>query len=94
MRGPSTADCEKSFQRTGLPSANMLRRAGAAYTGPLIQIQTLANQPLANQPLANQPLANQPLANQPLANQPLANQALSNSSPIALFQGEDSLLTA
>jgi hypothetical protein len=59
MRGPSTADCEKSFQRTGVPSANMLRRAGAAYTGPLIQIQVLAN-----------------------------------SSPIALFQGEDSLLTA
>jgi AdoMet-dependent heme synthase len=43
MRGPSTADCEKSFQRTGIPSANMLRRAGAAYTGPLIQIQAAAN---------------------------------------------------
>ena len=26
MRGPSTADCEKSFARTGIPSANMLRR--------------------------------------------------------------------
>ena len=25
MRGPSTADCEKSFQRTGIRSANMLR---------------------------------------------------------------------
>jgi radical SAM protein with 4Fe4S-binding SPASM domain len=59
MRGPSTADCEKSFQRTGIPSANMLRRTGTAYTGPLIQIQALAN-----------------------------------SSPITLFQDEDSLLTA
>src|ERR1700727_403114 len=26
MRGPSSADCEKSFQRTGIPSANMLRQ--------------------------------------------------------------------
>ncbi len=26
MRGPSTADCEKSFHRTGIPSANMLRQ--------------------------------------------------------------------
>jgi AdoMet-dependent heme synthase len=45
MRGPSIADCEKSFQRTGIPSANMLRRQDAAYTGPLIQIQMLANSP-------------------------------------------------
>jgi AdoMet-dependent heme synthase len=59
MRGPSSADCEKSFQRTGIPSANMLRRAGAACTSPLIQIQGLAS-----------------------------------SSPIAPFQGEDSLVTA
>jgi AdoMet-dependent heme synthase len=42
MRGPSTADCEKSFQRTGTPSANMLRRARADSAGPLIQIQFLA----------------------------------------------------
>ena len=42
MRGPSTADCEKSFQRTGIPSANMLRRALAGATTPLIQIQQLA----------------------------------------------------
>jgi AdoMet-dependent heme synthase len=42
MRGPSTADCEKSFQRTGVPSANMLRRARADSAGPLIQIQFLA----------------------------------------------------
>ena len=29
MRGPSTADCEKSFVRTGIPSANMLAKAAA-----------------------------------------------------------------
>lgn len=38
MRGPSSADCEKSFQRTGIPSANMLRGT-AAQTGHLVQIQ-------------------------------------------------------
>jgi AdoMet-dependent heme synthase len=39
MRGPSTQDCEKSFARTGIPSANMLakKRAGAS----LIQIRAL-----------------------------------------------------
>jgi hypothetical protein len=26
MRGPSTADCEKSFARTGIPSANLLAK--------------------------------------------------------------------
>ncbi len=36
MRGPSTADCEKSFQRTGIPSANMMRQVLAAG---LVQIQ-------------------------------------------------------
>ena len=30
MRGPSTADCEKSFYRTGIPSANMLARGWTA----------------------------------------------------------------
>jgi len=39
MLGPSSADCEKSFHRTGIPSANMLRKAGMAHSGPLIQIQ-------------------------------------------------------
>ena len=39
MRGPSSADCEKSFQRTGIASANMLRRGHAAYTRHLVQIQ-------------------------------------------------------
>lgn len=36
MRGPSTADCEKSFHRTGIVSANMLRKTRPAT--PLIQI--------------------------------------------------------
>jgi len=39
MRGPSTADCEKSFQRTGIASANMLMRAQSANTARLVQIQ-------------------------------------------------------
>ncbi|MGA7462098.1 MAG: SPASM domain-containing protein [Candidatus Korobacteraceae bacterium] len=38
MRGPSTQDCEKSFARTGIPSANMLRKQKAATTRGLIQI--------------------------------------------------------
>ena len=42
MRGPSTADCEKSFHRTGIPSANMLRKARSNAPRPLIQIQPLA----------------------------------------------------
>jgi radical SAM protein with 4Fe4S-binding SPASM domain len=43
MRGPSTADCEKSFQRTGIASANMLRGTRADFRAPLIQIQSFAN---------------------------------------------------
>ena len=39
MRGPSTADCEKSFYRTGIPSANMLQRAGNPGSSRLVQIQ-------------------------------------------------------
>ena len=43
MRGPSTADCEKSFYRTGVPTANMLRQGAAKPVGrPLVQIQPLA----------------------------------------------------
>jgi radical SAM protein with 4Fe4S-binding SPASM domain len=38
MRGPSTADCESSFVRTGIPSANMLRLSRTNAAG-LIQIQ-------------------------------------------------------
>ncbi len=41
MRGPSTADCEKSFQRTGIPSANMLLKA-RTNSNPLTQIQPAA----------------------------------------------------
>jgi radical SAM protein with 4Fe4S-binding SPASM domain len=42
MRGPSTADCEKSFQRTGIPSANMLLKTRTGQAFPLIQIQSTA----------------------------------------------------
>lgn len=42
MRGPSVLDCEKSFARTGVPSANMLAKAAAGqsiWAGPrLVQI--------------------------------------------------------
>jgi hypothetical protein len=31
----------QSFHRTGIPSANMLRKAGLAAGGPLIQIQPI-----------------------------------------------------
>lgn len=30
MRGPSTADCEKSYMRTGIPTANMIAKTGRA----------------------------------------------------------------
>jgi radical SAM protein with 4Fe4S-binding SPASM domain len=56
MRGPSTQDCEKSFARTGVPSANMLAKQAAAANrgntnlGPtglahanLVQIRALPN---------------------------------------------------
>ena len=41
MRGPSTQDCEKSFARTGIPSANMLLREGCgnARSGADCRIQ-------------------------------------------------------
>jgi radical SAM protein with 4Fe4S-binding SPASM domain len=42
MRGPSTADCEKSFHRTGIPSANMLLKNATRPAVPLIQIQSIA----------------------------------------------------
>jgi hypothetical protein len=44
MRGPSTADCEKSFYRTGVPTANMLRQglSKPRTTAPLIQIRPIA----------------------------------------------------
>lgn len=43
MRGPSTADCEKSFQRTGILSANMLLRKATCAPVSLVQIQLLSN---------------------------------------------------
>jgi AdoMet-dependent heme synthase len=39
MRGPSSADCEKSFQRTGIATSNMRMRAQAGRVTPLVQIQ-------------------------------------------------------
>jgi len=39
MRGPSTADCEKSFARTGIPSKNLLAKKEKASPGRLVQIQ-------------------------------------------------------
>jgi radical SAM protein with 4Fe4S-binding SPASM domain len=41
MRGPSIQDCEKSFARTGIPSANLMSRT-AAPTG-LLQIRGLSS---------------------------------------------------
>lgn len=41
MRGPSTADCEKSYYRTGVPSANMLKKAGQHRVPSLVQIQPI-----------------------------------------------------
>ncbi len=38
MYGPSTADCEKSFARTGIPSANMMRKSSSAGKQALVQI--------------------------------------------------------
>jgi radical SAM protein with 4Fe4S-binding SPASM domain len=39
MRGPSTADCEKSFARTGIPSVNLLAKKEKAGPPRLVQIQ-------------------------------------------------------
>jgi hypothetical protein len=39
MRGPSTADCEKSFARTGIPSVNLLAKKNKATPPCLVQIQ-------------------------------------------------------
>lgn len=41
MYGPSTADCEKSFARTGIPSADMIRRGvnGVLRRDSLVQLQ-------------------------------------------------------
>jgi len=39
MRGPSTADCEKSYARTGIPSMNLLARKEKISPPRLVQIQ-------------------------------------------------------
>jgi radical SAM protein with 4Fe4S-binding SPASM domain len=39
MRGPSTADCERSFARTGIPSVNLLARKENRSAPTLVQIQ-------------------------------------------------------
>jgi len=49
MRGPSSQDCEKSFAKTGIPSANMLAKKLAAPG--LIQINTVQILPVQVQPL-------------------------------------------
>jgi radical SAM protein with 4Fe4S-binding SPASM domain len=43
MRGPSSADCEKSFQKTGIPSAAMCLPARIPVPSPLVQILPLPN---------------------------------------------------
>jgi len=42
MRGPSTQDCEKSFARTGIASANMLLKASRVPMPVLVQIAGLS----------------------------------------------------
>ena len=37
MRGPSSLDCEKSFARTGIPSANMIQRKSLASATALLE---------------------------------------------------------
>jgi radical SAM protein with 4Fe4S-binding SPASM domain len=41
MRGPSSQDCEKSYARTGIPSANLLARKPS--TPKLVQIRAVPN---------------------------------------------------
>ena len=49
MRGPSSQDCEKSFARTGIPSANMLDQSAPPprYSGGTRLVQITTAQPLA-----------------------------------------------
>jgi len=48
MRGPSSADCEKSFYRTGIPSANMLARGLVAFPAGIADTALAAFPPGAN----------------------------------------------
>jgi len=43
MRGPSSLDCEKSFARTGVASANMLAKAKKQNVTGLVQIRAAAD---------------------------------------------------
>jgi radical SAM protein with 4Fe4S-binding SPASM domain len=45
MRGPSMQDCEKSYARTGILSANMLAKSSAITAGKLVQI-TCVREPI------------------------------------------------
>jgi len=48
MRGPSSQDCEKSFARTGIPSANMLKkRLAAANLVQILPVAAPGNSPVA-----------------------------------------------
>jgi radical SAM protein with 4Fe4S-binding SPASM domain len=49
MRGASSQDCEKSFVKTGVPSANMLakKRNAANSAANLVQIRTISASPNA-----------------------------------------------
>ncbi len=47
MRGPSSQDCEKSFARTGIPSANMILKNASRTKPTLVQIGGL-RQPQAS----------------------------------------------
>jgi len=60
MRGPSSQDCEKSFAKTGIPSANMLAKKIAAPN--LIQIKTAQIRPVRIQTEQMQPLDARPVA--------------------------------
>jgi radical SAM protein with 4Fe4S-binding SPASM domain len=51
MRGPSTADCEKSFARTGVPSMNLLTKKKQASSPPLVQIGPVNNSPVQINPV-------------------------------------------
>ena len=39
MRGPSIQDCEKSYARTGIPTANMLGPAGGGDAHALLSVR-------------------------------------------------------
>jgi radical SAM protein with 4Fe4S-binding SPASM domain len=50
MRGPSSQDCQKSFARTGVPSANMLAKKSVIPN--LVQIRALSASPIASAAVA------------------------------------------